>query len=130
MTITNKFKLTLVPNPGSVQPSTQQASEGPLLLSPFTAEDMLKLRIAADHGDSEAMAALGLCFGSGAGVQQDLPQAIWWYRRAARLGNVGAMACLSCSYKYGYGVRKDTREARRWMHRAKQQMEQVSNSTA
>lgn len=51
-------------------------------------------RLAADGGDHRAMAALGLCFERGLGVNASADAARDWYRRAAENGNPDACLAL------------------------------------
>ena len=44
-------------------------------------------RLGADQGHAFAMTNIGLLFGRGWGVAQDLDEAFKWYRQAALLGN-------------------------------------------
>ena len=43
-------------------------------------------RMAAERGDSLALYTLGACYEDGSGVEPDIEQACYWYRRAAENG--------------------------------------------
>ncbi len=68
---------------------------------------------AAELGDSEAMAAVGMLHGNGRGVPRDYAEAVQWYRRAVGLGQPVAMIWLADYYRVGRGTTKDEAEANR-----------------
>ena len=41
------------------------------------------MRAAAEKGDPAAQCYFGICYQTGQGVQQDYPEAVKWFRRAA-----------------------------------------------
>jgi len=49
----------------------------------YTPADVAEFRKAAARGDAEAQCELGVCYEYGFGVQEDLKQAVVWYRKAA-----------------------------------------------
>ncbi len=53
-------------------------------------------------------------FQLGEGREQDLEQAMHWYREAAEQGHADAMANLGGAYHYGAGVQQDPKEAYIW----------------
>ncbi len=62
---------------------------------------------AAEQGDSEAQSALGCCYQSGRGVDQNDKLAVVWFQRAAEQGSSEAQSALGCCYYYGKGVKQD-----------------------
>lgn len=77
------------------------------------------LRKAAELGNPDAQATLGMRYEIGEGVEQDYAQAAYWFRRAAEhvpdLGGAGqARNNLGNLYEQGYGVPKDYVQAYMW----------------
>ena len=58
-------------------------------------EALARYRKAADQGDAMAQAYLGYMYETGKGVENDRPQAITWYRKAAAGGNEDAKKNLA-----------------------------------
>ena len=52
-------------------------------------------RKAAERGNAEAQYMLGLCYGTGKGVEVDQAEAKKWYRKASEQGFVPAKQLLS-----------------------------------
>lgn len=72
-------------------------------------------RKAADGGNTEALACLGLRYCQGKGVENDLAKGLELFRGAAEQGGKIAKGWLSEIYEYGYfGVARDPAEAARW----------------
>ena len=76
---------------------------------------------AAGQRYAEAQYMLGVCYGSGKGVEQDWKEAVKWYRKAAEQGNADAQCCLGACYKNGKGVEQDREEAVKWYRMAAEQ---------
>jgi TPR repeat protein len=74
------------------------------------------LIIAANHGDSESQAELGLRYTQGVGVTRDYDYAVKWLRKAAERGNPKGKYALGVSYFEGLGVMKDEVEGIRLIH--------------
>ncbi|WP_048942598.1 tetratricopeptide repeat protein, partial [Haemophilus influenzae] len=55
-------------------------------------------RKAAEQGDANAQAYLGLAYTEGRGVRQDYTEAVKWFRKAAEQGHANAQAILGFSY--------------------------------
>lgn len=53
-----------------------------------------KLRKAAELGDAYATTNLGGCYANGTGVEENIEEAIRWFRKAAELGETNAQALL------------------------------------
>ena len=69
-------------------------------------------RAAADHGDSEAMYAIGTWYSSGLyGVKHNLATACEWFKNASELGLGKATRELAWCYVNGRGVRRDEKKA-------------------
>ncbi|MEQ8501379.1 MAG: SEL1-like repeat protein [Sneathiellaceae bacterium] len=72
----------------------------------------------ARDGDPAAMRNVGHLYRWGHGVQQDLPTAADWYRRAAETGLDRAQANLAMMYLEGQGVPADPAQAAYWFSQA------------
>ena len=64
---------------------------------------------------------LGVCYGNGAGVEQNDVEAVRWYRAAAAQGVADAQSNLGVCYRNGTGVKQDNVEAVRWYRAAAEQ---------
>ena len=83
------------------------------------AEALRWLRMAAEHGSTDAMESLGYdCENGGKGVTQDYTEAMRWYRKAADKGDATAMIHVGDLYSSGHGVPLDYSEAMRWFRKA------------
>jgi TPR repeat protein len=51
-------------------------------------------------------------------VEQNLPKAVVWFKRAAEQGLAGSQTTLGMLYEEGRGVEKDPEEAKRWYEKA------------
>lgn len=80
--------------------------------------DLEETQAKAARGDAEAQFSLGLKYGCGDRVVQDLSQAATWYRRAADQDHPLAQFNLAMMYAEGQGVPLDDAEAARWIRRA------------
>jgi TPR repeat protein len=93
-------------------------------------------RKAADLGEADATASVGVMFERGHGVAQDQKVACEWYTKAASLGSAIAMHNLMCYYQ-GEGVAQDKSQALRWLRKsaaagfelAKRKLEKLSFDT-
>ena len=63
--------------------------------------DDADLRQAAEQGDANAQAALGMMYAEGEGVRQDYAEAAKWWRRAAEQGHVYSQGNLGMMYNRG-----------------------------
>jgi len=79
------------------------------------------LRVRAEAGDAGAQFNLGLRYAVGAGVPEDLAEAVRWYRLAADQGDASAHYNLGLRYENGQGVPQDDAEAVRWYRLAADQ---------
>lgn len=74
---------------------------------------------AAQAGKTAAQYAIGGMYESGWGVEQDLSQALDWYRQAAEKGHVDAQYRIGYSYYRGLGgAEQDYSLAHRWFLKA------------
>ena len=78
-------------------------------------ESLGRLRKAADQGNADAQARLGVRYAKGEGVPQDPAEAVRWFRKAADQGNADAQVFLGVMYDNGQGVPQDYAEAARWI---------------
>lgn len=115
--ITRSVVLAIILSSGVTACSTSSAPRS-------DAQTAAELRKAADQGDAKAQYSLGLMFENGrvddpsktvleraleqyGTVQQDYPQAVAWYRKAAKQGHAEAQFKLGLIYNKGRGVPKD-----------------------
>lgn len=82
------------------------------------AEVLPAVRDLAAAGDVEAAFLMGTANDEGLGVSVDYPEAMRWYRRAARRGHVLAVHNIGNMYRDGRGVVEDPATAVRWWLRA------------
>jgi TPR repeat protein len=75
-------------------------------------------RAAAEAGDADAQANLGLCYEHGTGVEMNQQEAVRWYRKAAEAGSPQGQEYLGVCYENGQGVTKNAPEAVRWYRKA------------
>ena len=73
---------------------------------------------AAQHGNVEAMAELGLCYELGCGVEQSDEKALDWYQKAANLGHATAKFSVGEIFEEARGVPQSDEEACLWYYRA------------
>ena len=76
-------------------------------------------RVSAELGEPAAQYMLGMRFQKGEGVEQDMAEAVKWYRRAAEESErhaafPAAQASLGECYRKGDGVGQDYAEAVKW----------------
>ncbi len=70
-----------------------------------------KYQVAAAWGEAKAQNNLGSCYVHGEGVEQDLVQAVAWYRKAVDQGEARAQFNLGVCYANGKGVERDLVQA-------------------
>lgn len=75
-------------------------------------EDSLR---EAEHGDSDAMLSVGLCYKYGEGVKQNDSKAFEWIMKSAETNNVRAIQLVGLLYYEGIGVEKNLNEACKWL---------------
>jgi alpha/beta superfamily hydrolase len=78
-------------------------------------------RKAAEQGNANAQANLGIMYARGQGVERDAKQAVVWYRKAAEQGHATAQANLGMMYDSGQGVEQDAKQAVFWYSKAAEQ---------
>jgi len=78
----------------------------------------LSLRLAAAKGDPSAEFEVGARMAEGRGMQQDLKEAVRWYKRSASQGFAQSQYRLGTLYERGLGVKQDNATARVWYQRA------------
>lgn len=86
----------------------------PQIASAPAATDIQSLTHRAENGDAEAEYELGRAYQWGILVQQNYPEALRWYQKAAEQGNTDARFSLAAMYFDGLGVTKNYGEAARW----------------
>ena len=87
--------------------------------SPFSSYGSFeKLLQVARQGNSDAQAAVSICYGKGDGVAQDYGKAFSWAMKSAGQGNaLGASTVAGC-YMQGKGVKEDIPRAVEWTRKA------------
>ena len=80
--------------------------------------DFQKYISAAKQGDAKAQYMIAFCFYKGDGVNQDLTQAVSWWRKAANQGIAEAQYMLGLCYHNGKGVSQDYAQAASWWRKA------------
>lgn len=76
---------------------------------------------AAELGDVQAQARLGVMYQSGEGMSQNFTESAKWTRKAAMEGHAGAQASLGHKYQWGTGVPLNLTEAAYWYRLAAEQ---------
>lgn len=75
-------------------------------------------RRAAEAGDPEASAVMGLLYQTGQGVPRNIDEAARWFRRAAERDDCAGQYHLGLLHLQGKGVPKNIDEAAHWLRRA------------
>ncbi len=84
-------------------------------------DDLAQVKRKAEKGDAEAQVRLGVCYEAGVRVEQDLPEALKWFRKAAEQGYAPAQIILGHHYANGIGIAKDEVEAVKCYRKAAEQ---------
>jgi TPR repeat protein len=87
----------------------------------ITPEEINRLKLNAEKGDSAAQTFLGYCYNFGKGVQKDNVEAIKWYRKSAEQGNSLAQFYLGAYYHDAKGASKNDVEAVKWFRKSAEQ---------
>lgn len=74
----------------------------------------------AEEGMPDAQFRLGMLYQEGRGTEQDVAEAVRWYREAGEAGHSQAQYTLATILKTGSGVAPDPKEAFRWYLKAAQ----------
>lgn len=59
-----------------------------------------------------------MCYARGNGVEEDMKQAVEWWRKAAEQGDVSAQAVLGFCCLSGDGTAKNKKESVKWFRKA------------
>ncbi len=86
----------------------------------------LEFEAAAKGGNVQAMAALGLLYNEGLGVERDARQAFEWFEKAAEAGHVPSQGQLAGMYSTGQGTPKHDAKSLFWARRAAEGGDPVS----
>ncbi len=101
---------------GGGEPKSFLYSEAGALYDAGRYEESFPLmRKAADGGNTQAMALLGVMLLYGQGVAPDGRAAEHWLVRAAERGEVEAQSIAGIMYATGVGVPPDSEKARHWL---------------
>src|SRR5574344_1800691 len=76
--------------------------------------------ICNECDDKDAIYHLATCYYQGLGTEQNIPRALEWFKKAARLGDSRAMYNIAATYHNGKGVSRNMEEARKWYMKAAQ----------
>jgi TPR repeat protein len=82
-----------------------------------------RLRSAAEGGDLDSMAQIGVMYYWGQGAPMDWDQARVWLRKASERGHRDAQAKLGAMFFLGQGGPRDLDESLKWFRRAADQGE-------
>ena len=85
------------------------------------ASEFDEMKALADQGDADAQFYLGNVYLNGEGLQENVVEAVKWYRKAADQGYVKAQFNLAQAYFIGKGVPKNGAEAVKWYRKAAEQ---------
>ena len=80
--------------------------------------DFATLKAAAEKGDGEAMVYLGDAYLGGYGVNEDLSEALKWYKKGAEKGSSVGMYRVGMMYSRGVGLKINLAEAFQWFSKA------------
>ncbi len=69
----------------------------------------------AENGHPDAQYSIGFMTANGKGVEQDLGEAIKWYKKAADQNHETAQLSLGLMYRDGKGIRRDLVRAHMWL---------------
>ncbi len=75
-----------------------------------------KWRSAAQRGNPDAQAWIGILYEEGNGVTRNYSEALRWYQLAAKQGDVDAQYALGRAYYFGQGVLQDDTRAHMWFN--------------
>ena len=81
-----------------------------------------KFKALALDGNYPAHNVLGMFYKNGIGVEQNLNEAIKWYRSGAENGCALSQYDLGHMYRFGIGLKEDEKEAVRWFQKAAEQV--------
>lgn len=87
------------------------------------AVELAKLRAAAEEGDLDCQAKLGVMYYWGEGAPQDWNQARLWLGKASERGHMDAQAKLGAMYFLGQGGPRDLEASLKWFRAAAAQGE-------
>jgi TPR repeat protein len=99
---------------GKLQVAREQKRVNPNGAVKLFRELVPQLRRSAEGGDPNCQDFLGDCFLAGDGVEQDLSEAVRWYKTSAQQGLPWAQNDLAECFEFGRGVQQDRSEAVRW----------------
>lgn len=76
----------------------------------------------AEQGDAEAQCLIANMYHLGFGLEKNIPEAIYWYRKSAEQGYGVASNNLAGIFNTGeHGVAPNSEKAREWYQKAKEQ---------
>jgi localization factor PodJL len=79
------------------------------------------LRLAASKGDASAQFEVATRLAEAKGTEQDIDQAVAWFKRSAAQGFAQSQYRLGTLYERGLGVKKDAKRAKIWYLRSAEQ---------
>ncbi|MGA2426508.1 MAG: tetratricopeptide repeat protein [Terriglobales bacterium] len=99
-------------------PSAQDVNQITAKVQSLKPEQIPALITKAKSGDVESQVMIGLAYRFGRGVEQNLPEAAKWLRKASKSGSASAANDLGVMYQYGNGVPQDDPEAAKLFRKA------------
>ena len=78
------------------------------------AERIDSIRYEAEQGKADYQYLYAACFENGWGVEEDMKQALSWYKKAAEQQQKASYNSIGNLYRTGKGVKQDAKEAFRW----------------
>lgn len=88
-----------------------QLQGGGMSMGDQVAAQIDSIRYKAEHGDAKYQYAYGVCYEKGWGVEQDMKEALAWYRKAAAQENGPAYNSIGNFYRMGTEVKADSKQA-------------------
>ena len=88
-----------------------QLQSGGMSVGDHVAAQIDSIRYKAEHGDAKYQYAYGVCYEKGWGVEQDVKEALAWYRKAADQDNGPAFNSIGNFYRTGTIVNADPKQA-------------------
>lgn len=100
--------------------SQLQGGGGGVSVGDQVASQIDSIRYKAEHGDAKYQYAYGVCYEKGWGVEQNVKEALAWYRKAAAQENGPAYNSIGNFYRMGTGVSADPKQAFEWYQKGAQ----------
>ncbi len=99
------------------RPPSSETAQKPASTQP-SRQDLAKLEVLANLGDTEAQYQLGRNYLSGNGTGKDPKKAGFWFNKAARNGHIISQRILATMYYNGIGLLQAPAHALKWFRKA------------